>query len=171
MSEDNKNIDEKTSISLDEMSLDQLQQLRQQEDSRRQGLTQRYAQLRAASARIVASRKAVQEMQRATAGKEVLVPLTESVYVPGKLREPQDMLVDIGTGFYVDKTAKETESFLDRKLRLVDANTQNVTTALQTTTSNVDSITTAMQGKWTEIRARQMGARHRSAVEGDAPTS
>mmetsp|Transcript_14495 Transcript_14495/g.27581 ORF Transcript_14495/g.27581 Transcript_14495/m.27581 type:complete len:168 (+) Transcript_14495:145-648(+) len=164
MSEDNDN--GKTSISLDEMSLDQLQQLRQQEDSRRQGLAQRYAQLRAAAARIVASRKAVQEMQGAQAGKEVLVPLTDSVYVPGKLREPQKMLVDIGTGFYVEKTAKETESFLDRKLRLVDANSQNVTTALQTTTANVDAISSAMQGKLMEIRARQMGARHRSAVEG-----
>jgi len=157
-----------TSISLDEMSLDQLQQLRQQEDSRRQGLAQRYAQLRAAAARIVASRRAVQEMQGASAGKEVLVPLTDSVYVPGKLREPQKMLVDIGTGFYVEKNARETESFLDRKLRLVDANSQNVTTALQTTTANMDAITSAMQGKLMEIRARQMGARHRSAVEGDS---
>ena len=157
----------KSSISLDEMSLDQLQQLRQQEDSRRQGLAQRYAQLRAAAARIVASRRAVQEMQGAQEGKEVLVPLTDSVYVPGKLREPQKMLVDIGTGFYVEKKDKDNESFLDRKLRLVDANSQNVTTALQTTTANMDAITSAMQGKMMEIRARQMGARHRSAVEGD----
>ena len=166
MSEDNDNNTEKTSIRLDELSLDQLQQLRQQEESRRQGLTNRFAQLRAAAARIHASRKAVQEMQGAAAGKEVLVPLTESVFGPGKLKEPQKMLVDIGTGYFVARSAKDTEAFLDRKLRLVDANSQNVGVALQTTNANMEAITTAMQGKFMEIRAKQLGARHRSTVEG-----
>ena len=169
--DDENNNNNQTSIRLDEMSLDQLQQLRQQEESRRQGLTNRFAQLRAAAARIHASRRAVQEVQRATAGNQVLVPLTESVFVPGKLQEPNKMLVDIGTGFFVEKTAKDTEAFLDRKLRLVDANSQNVTVALQTTNANMEAITTAMQGKLMEIRAKQMGARHKSAVEGGNPTS
>ena len=167
----NEESKESTSIRLDDMSLDQLQQLRQQEDSRRQGLTNRYAQLRAAAARIVASRRAVQEMHVATDGKQVLVPLTESVYVPGKLKDPQTTLVDIGTGYFVEKSTKDTEAFLNRKLRLVDANTENITVALQTTAANMEAITTAMQGKLMEIRARQMGARHRSALEGEASSS
>ena len=167
----NEESKESTSIRLDDMSLDQLQQLRQQEDSRRQGLTNRYAQLRAAAARIVASRRAVQEMHVATDGKQVLVPLTESVYVPGKLKDPQTTLVDIGTGYFVEKSTKDTEAFLNRKLRLVDANTENITVALQTTAANMEAITTAMQGKLMEIRARQMGARHRSALEGEATSS
>lgn len=160
-----------TSIRLDEMSLDQLQQIRQQEDSRRQGLTQRYAQLRAAAARIQASRRAVEEIHNASTGKEVLVPLTDSVFVPGKLVDPHKLLVDIGTGYFVQKSSKETEAFLDRKLRLVDANTQNVTAALQSTTSNVEAINSAMQGKLLEIQAKQMGARHRAAVEGEGSSS
>lgn len=164
-SNENNNNDNKTSVRLDEMSLDQLQQIRQQEDARRQGLTERYAQLRAAAARINASRRAVEEIQTASAGKEVLVPLTDSVFVPGKLKDPHKLLVELGTGYYVEKSAKQTEDFLDRKLRLVDGNSDNVTKALQATNSNVEAITTAMQGKFWEIRARQAGARHRSAVE------
>jgi prefoldin subunit 5 len=35
-----------------------------------------------------------------------MVPLTESVYVPGTLMEKQKLLVEIGTGFYVEKTPK-----------------------------------------------------------------
>jgi hypothetical protein len=48
----------------------------------------------------------------------------------------------------------------------VDANTQNIATALQATTSNMEAISTAMQGKFLEIRARQEGQRHRATVEG-----
>jgi hypothetical protein len=41
-----------------------------------------------------------------------------------------------------------------------------VTTAVQSTRHNLEQITMAMQGKLLEIRARQEGQRHRSAVEG-----
>lgn len=34
---------------------------------------------------------------------EILIPLTSSLYVPGKLADRQKVIVDIGTGFYVEK--------------------------------------------------------------------
>lgn len=37
------------------------------------------------------------------AGTPILVPLTPSLYVPGKLASTDTVLVDIGTGFYVEK--------------------------------------------------------------------
>jgi hypothetical protein len=36
-------------------------------------------------------------------GKTILVPLTNSLYVPGKLSDPDHVIVDIGTGYYVQK--------------------------------------------------------------------
>ena len=36
-------------------------------------------------------------------GAPILVPLTPSLYVPGKLASTDIVLVDIGTGFYVEK--------------------------------------------------------------------
>lgn len=83
------------------------------------------------------------------------MPLTESVYVPGKIREPNKMLVDIGTGFYVEKTSKDTTGFLERKLKIVDANSDNIAKALTATDQNIESIAMTMQGKLIEIRARQ----------------
>ena len=31
--------------------------------------------------------------------KEILVPLTGSMYVPGKLSDPEKVIVDVGTGY------------------------------------------------------------------------
>ena len=39
----------------------------------------------------------------ASVGKTILVPLTNSLYVPGKLSDPENVIVDIGTGYYVKK--------------------------------------------------------------------
>lgn len=36
-------------------------------------------------------------------GKTILVPLTNSLYVPGKLSDPENVIVDVGTGYYVKK--------------------------------------------------------------------
>ena len=32
-----------------------------------------------------------------------MVPLTSSLYVPGKLRDMENVIIDVGTGYYVQK--------------------------------------------------------------------
>jgi prefoldin alpha subunit len=166
-----------TTIDLDTLSLDQLHQMKQEQEGRLQALTQRYAALRAAAARLHASQTAITELSPASSassssssssssslsyeGKPVMIPLTESVYVPGTIKEPNNLLVDIGTGFYVEKTSQQTNEFLARKLQLVNANSETITVAVQTLQSNITSIHQAMQGKLLEIQARQQGQRHR----------
>eukprot|EP00529_Nitzschia_sp_RCC80_P036354 CAMPEP_0113453046 /NCGR_PEP_ID=MMETSP0014_2-20120614/7158_1 /TAXON_ID=2857 /ORGANISM="Nitzschia sp." /LENGTH=169 /DNA_ID=CAMNT_0000344433 /DNA_START=198 /DNA_END=707 /DNA_ORIENTATION=+ /assembly_acc=CAM_ASM_000159 len=152
-------------INLDNLSLEELNKIKQQEEGRLEALTERYAALRAAAARLNASQSAIGELTPSSDGNEVLVPLTESVYVPGKLKDPNKLLVEIGTGFYVEKTSKDTHAFLDRKLKLVDANSANITKAVEGTRQNIEALNTVMQGKLLEIRARQEGQRHRAAME------
>ena len=36
-------------------------------------------------------------------GRPILVPLTTSLYVPGTLADKDNVIVDVGTGFYVEK--------------------------------------------------------------------
>lgn len=44
--------------------------------------------------------------KKGTAGKDdILVPLTSSLYVRGKLADREKVLVDVGTGFYVEKVS------------------------------------------------------------------
>ncbi len=38
-----------------------------------------------------------------TEKKDILVPLTNSLYVKGKLSDPDKVIVDVGTGFYIEK--------------------------------------------------------------------
>lgn len=153
-----------TTIDLDSMSLEELNQAKQQEEQRLQALTSRYAQLRSAAARLNASQRAVNELTPSCEGKELMVPLTESVYVPGKIREPNKLLVELGTGFFAEKSSKDTNAFLERKIRLVDHNSENVTKAIQVTRQNMEHIAMTMQGKLLEIRAKQEGRKVQAAA-------
>jgi prefoldin alpha subunit len=156
--------DNSGTISLDNRSLEELHTLQKQQEQQLQGLTQRFAQLRAAAARLNASDRAISEM--GSEGTPILVPLTESLYVPGKIRDPDTLLVEIGTGYFVEKSRSDASEFLHRKLSLVDANSENITSAIQTVRMNLDSLQAAMQGKLLEIHARQEGRRVQTIQEG-----
>lgn len=160
-----------TTIQLDSMSLEELHRLQQEEEGRMQALSGRYAALRQALARIQRGSAALTDLASASGGsskneaKEVMVPLTESVYVAGKIKDGNKLLVELGTGYYAEKTQKEALAFLERKERIVEMNLDNLQNAIRATGQNVEAIRITMQGKVLEIRAKQEGVRHREVVE------
>jgi hypothetical protein len=44
--------------------------------------------------------------------KPILVPLTTSLYVPGTLADTNNVIVDVGTGFYVEKVGRDLQALL-----------------------------------------------------------
>ena len=105
---------------------------------------------------------ALSTLNPASADKEIMVPLTESLYCPGRVKNPDRVMVELGTGYYVERSSKDAANFLERRRKIVDANSENISTVVQTTRRNAESIAMAMQGKMMEIRARQEGAKFRA---------
>ncbi|CAD6216102.1 GSCOCG00012865001-RA-CDS [Cotesia congregata] len=52
-------------------------------------------------------------------GKEILVPLTESMYVPGRMSDTENVLVDIGTGYFVEKNVEDAKNYFSRRVAYV----------------------------------------------------
>jgi len=164
-------------INIDAMSLDQLNSFKQQEESRLEQLTAQYHQLRAVSARLSSARSSLAAIPANNGnsggggggggeGREIMVPLTESLYAPGRIVDPNKILVELGAGFFVEKSSKDAIKVLERKGRVVDANSDNVMRAAEATSRNAQAIEGAMQGKMMEIRARQQGIEYKNQMEG-----
>lgn len=47
----------------------------------------------------------------------MLVPLTSSLYVPGRITDPEHVVVDIGTGYYVKKVSCGTSATVNTGTR------------------------------------------------------
>lgn len=60
-------------------------------------------------------------------GKDILVPLSSSLYVPGKIKDNQKFLVDVGTGYYVEKNAEDATKFYEAKITQLNKDYQQVT--------------------------------------------
>jgi hypothetical protein len=65
------------------------------------------------------------------------VPLTNSLYARGKLSNASRVLVDVGTGFYVEKDTKSAVLFYENKSNELGANIKDLETIIQSKTNNV----------------------------------
>lgn len=89
----------------------QLRALQTRLSSELEHLTSSHAKLRAAQSKFRDCVRSINEgvvgsEKRGTDGRDdILVPLTSSLYVKGKLADREKVLVDVGTGFYVEKVS------------------------------------------------------------------
>ena len=78
----------------------------------------------------LASKEAGQRPEPASpsplAGDEVLVPITRSLFVPGVLKASSKVLVDVGTGMYVGKDAKDAAVILEKREKGIEIMTEGV---------------------------------------------
>ena len=93
-------------VDVTELDASQLQDVGKQLEQELQHLTASYGQLKAAQAKFRTCIESVNAINPKNADKEILVPLTSSLYVPGTIADTQKVLVDVGTGYYVEKVSK-----------------------------------------------------------------
>src|SRR5690606_3139656 len=87
-------------------SVQNLTAVKQQLDDELEHLTSSFAKLRAAQTKFRECIRSVKNGVNADVnGKTILVPLTTSLYVPGTLADANKVIVDVGTGYYVEKVA------------------------------------------------------------------
>lgn len=70
-------------------------------------------------------------------GKQILVPLTTSLYVPGTLADTKNVMVDVGTGFYVDKSTKDAVKFYTDKVEAIGSNLKDLESIVQGKSNNL----------------------------------
>lgn len=105
------------------MSAPQLTQLKKQLDEEIAHLTNSHTQLRAAQAKF---RDCIASLQKGLDNKNenrnILVPLTSSLYVPGTLADLDKVIVDVGTGYFVEKSRPDAKVFYEAKVKELGEN-------------------------------------------------
>lgn len=129
---------QQTTVDLGSLSVQQLSQVKKQLDEETQHLTNSYAQLRSAQQKFrdcIASIAA--GVANSVADKPLLVPLTSSLYVPGTLASTETVLVDVGTGFYVEKTTDQAKKFYEAKSEELGRNVKDLEAIVNGKTQNL----------------------------------
>ncbi|KAM0702628.1 hypothetical protein Q7P35_010059 [Cladosporium inversicolor] len=135
-------------INLDALSVQQLSQVKKQFDDEVTHLTNSYQNLRVAQQKF---KDCIVSVKDGVAGsaqdKTLLVPLTSSLYVPGKLASTSHVLVDVGTGFYVEKTTDDALTFYNGKVEELAGNIKELENVVNGKANNLRMIEEVLRQK------------------------
>ncbi|KAL8153799.1 hypothetical protein V2J09_011559 [Rumex salicifolius] len=107
---------------MEKMSVEQLKAVKEQADMEVNLLQDSLTNIRTATGRLETASTALHDLSLRPQGKPMLVPLTASLYVPGSLHGPDRVLVDVGTGYFVEKTMADGKDYCQRKIHLLKSN-------------------------------------------------
>ncbi|XP_055942185.1 prefoldin subunit 5-like [Argiope bruennichi] len=115
-----------TTVDVSELPLPRLTQIKQELDTQVEIFGSSLQQLKIAQKKYGDSKECVEKMQNMKEGNSLLVPLTDSMYVPGELDETKKVLIDIGTGYYVEKEIPDAIDYFKRKVKFVTTQIEKV---------------------------------------------
>ncbi|KAL7418937.1 subunit of tubulin prefoldin [Cryptotrichosporon argae] len=134
-------------VQLTDLDPAQLSEVKKQLDEELDHLTTSYAQLKAAQTKFKGAAADIAQLTPASKGKKILVPLTQSLYVPGKLGDVEHVVVDVGTGYYVRKTKSEATAYFSQKSSFVQSNLDTLQKTIERKQENAQSVVQVLQMK------------------------
>ncbi|TFK38519.1 Prefoldin [Crucibulum laeve] len=142
-------------VNVSDLDVGQLSEVRKQLEEELNHLTNSFAQLKQAQAKFKACIDNVNEVKPENKGKTILVPLTNSLYVPGKLSDPDHVIVDVGTGYFVQKTRPQALKHYSGKVDYIRSNLETLEDTIQKKRENMNYLVGIMQ---TKIQAQTQAA-------------
>ncbi|GJJ73663.1 prefoldin alpha subunit [Entomortierella parvispora] len=134
-------------IELQDLDLQQLVEVKKQLEEELSHLTSSFGQLKQAQNRFADCIESCKAVDDSNKDKTILVPLTSSLYVPGKLADVKKVIVDIGTGYYVEKTTEDAIKFYNTKVDFVKENLEKIQSTVAQKQGNLRSLVDVMQYK------------------------
>ncbi|EAS31429.3 prefoldin, alpha subunit [Coccidioides immitis RS] len=124
------------------LSVPQLRALQTRLSTELEHLTTSHAKLRTAQSKFRECIRSIDAgvvksaTEKAEGKSEILVPLTNSLYVKGQLADREKVIVDVGTGFYVEKSTSKAIEFYNGKVEELQTNLRDLEKVLQAKTTN-----------------------------------
>ena len=112
-------------VSLDKLSIDQLNYVGKQIEQEISNYSSYYSSLRIAYNKFLDNKEYINDL-KTYQDKEILLPMTSSLYIPGKCCDVKRVTVEIGANFYVETTIDKADKFCDRKLESIKKNMDKI---------------------------------------------
>ena len=135
-------------VDITTLPIPQLSQLQQRFTSDLEHLSTSHSRLRAAQSRFKDCIHSITSgVSSQPPAKPLLIPLTTSLYVPGTLASSTTVLVDVGTGFYVEKKTEDAVKFYAKKVEELGKNLGEIEKVVGGKTETLRSVEDVLRGK------------------------
>ncbi|KAG2201176.1 hypothetical protein INT46_001143 [Mucor plumbeus] len=146
-------------VNIADLDLSSLQQVKTQLEEELSHLTQSYSKLKSVQGRFTDCADSVDSLKAEKAdGKLPDVMSKDSniqyflnqylyLYVPGKLSNVSKVIVDVGTGYYIEKSVSDASKFYNDKVGYVKKNLSTLEKTITDKQSTLRAIVNVMQDK------------------------
>ena len=144
-----------TTAQLHQFSVEQLKSLKEGMDQDIGALGRAYESLRAARNRFGDSKQYLDTFKTYQQDQELLVPLSSSLYVPGKITDTSKVLVDVGTGYYIQQSVPRAQDFFGKRMAQMKESMDQISEAIQQKQKQQNQLIDVMRQK---TQAQQQAA-------------
>ena len=103
-------------VPVNQLTVDQLMTLKSQLEGDLQKLTASIQLTNETVAKSQAAKDALTQFASKQSGKEMLVPITESMYVPGIIQDNKRPIIELGTGYFAETSVENATAFFSRRI-------------------------------------------------------
>lgn len=141
-------------IDLTQLQPQQVLEIRKSTEQEINHFTQSLQALQSAQAKLKDCINSIDKLEQ-TKTSSLLVPLTSSLYVPGNICKRDEYLVDIGTGYYVTKLAKEAKTVYNKKVEKLNEDSKKLKDILVQKNDIMNAINLVLRNKMIEYESQQ----------------
>jgi prefoldin alpha subunit len=106
-----------------------------------------YQSLKIAQQQFSNSKQSIQSFKESAEGTEMLIPLTEALYVPGKIASNKKVLVEYGAGYFIERNCSEAEGFFERKVKFLSERTSQLESTIRAKRDQLAQVRQIYQAK------------------------
>lgn len=107
-----------------------------------------------AKTKFAASKEALEQFKDGWENKTTLIPLTSSMYVPGRVKDINSFIIDIGTGYYVEKDRESAKEYFKGRVDFVGEQLDKIEYIGYEKSQIRDAIMEVMQIKVQQLKAQ-----------------
>jgi prefoldin alpha subunit len=130
---------ESKEVPIEKLNPEQLQYVGKQLEGEINALSQSYTQLKIAGQKFSENREYVNDLSKCQ-DKEILVPLTSSVYLPGKCKNVKSVTVDVGANYYIEMNLDKAQEYFMRKIKMLSDNMERIDKTLKQKTQYMNIV-------------------------------
>ena len=132
-------MDSKKEVPLDQLTIEQLQYVQKQVEQEINQLSASYTSLKLASAKFSDNKEFVKDFVHC-GDRDILVPLTNSVYIPGKSSNIKSVMIEVGASYFVETNFDNADKCFERKIAMIKENMDKFDKLLAQKTNIMTSI-------------------------------
>ncbi|OSX76414.1 hypothetical protein BU14_0192s0031 [Porphyra umbilicalis] len=146
------------SVPVTQLTVEQLGHVRQTTEREIEMLMTKIGELNVAHQKLTASRECATFMGESSTPQPVLVPLTTSIYVPGVIQNPSELMVDVGTGYFISKNPADAASYFSRRMAMMKEQLDKAYGVLNQKRQLFEAVSHLLQNKLEMAQAAQAQA-------------